>query len=100
MATQLGLFIINEKEKKVVHIEEDDMNPYSISDKNVYTLYRDRQEGIWLGTLFGGVNYLPDYRFKIEKYRPLSKGASLNTKRIGALAEDSFGNIWIGTEDA
>ena len=100
VATQLGLFIINEKEKKVVHIEEDDMNPYSISDKNVYTLYRDRQEGIWLGTLFGGVNYLPDYRFKIEKYRPLSKGASLNTKRIGALAEDSFGNIWIGTEDA
>lgn len=94
-----GLFIINEKKQSVVYLKEDLMRSFSLSDNFIYTIYGDPQGGVWIGTMFGGVNYLPDNPFRFDKYVPGSDGNSLNTKRIRGLTEDNHGNIWIGTED-
>lgn len=94
-----GLFIINEKENQVFHLKEDLMRSFSLSDNSIYSIYRDHEGGIWVGTMFGGVNYLPNRRFTFDKYVPGSDVYSLNTKRIRGLAEDGNGQIWIGTED-
>lgn len=94
-----GLFIINEEKQHVVHLKEDLMRSFSLSDNFIYNIYRDHSGGIWVGTVFGGVNYLPDHSFLFDKYVPGSTGNSLNTKRIRGLAEDANGNVWIGTED-
>ena len=75
-----GIFIINEKENNVIHL-------------------KDYEGGIWIGTMFGGVNYLPNRILTFAKYVPGSDPYSLNTKRIRGLAEDNNGCIWIGTED-
>ncbi|MDR2764991.1 MAG: response regulator [Tannerella sp.] len=99
VGTQAGLFIINEEKGKVTHLKEDLMHPYSLSDKTVYTIYRDREGGIWLGTVFGGVNYLPSRRMVFEKYMPSAFGCALSSKRIRELAEDAYGHIWITTDD-
>lgn len=94
-----GLFIINEKKNNVTHLKEDLMRSFSLSDNSIYTIYQDHEGGIWVGTMFGGVNYLPNRRLTFDKYVPGSDGHSLNTKRIRGLAEDNNGHIWIGTED-
>jgi ligand-binding sensor domain-containing protein/signal transduction histidine kinase/DNA-binding response OmpR family regulator len=99
VGTQAGLFIVNEQEGKVIHLKEDLMHPYSLSDKTVYRIYRDREGGVWLGTVFGGVNYLPSQRLVFEKYLPSTSGCSLSSKRIRELAEDAYGHIWISTDD-
>lgn len=99
VATQNGLFIINETENRVVHITEDPMKPYGLSDNGVNVIYRDSIGGTWIGTLFGGVNYTSDHTFFFEKYAPNGK-YDLSSKRIRELAEDEAGQIWIGTEDA
>lgn len=44
------------------------LQPFSLSDDIIYTMYQDRQGGIWLGTMFGGANYLSKRRFTFESY--------------------------------
>lgn len=99
LGTHNGLFIVNEKQGKVTPLQEDLMRPFSLSDKIIYTIYKDRQDGIWVGTMFGGVNYLSNRGLLFDKYMPGSTGHSLSTKRVRELVEDEQGNIWIGTED-
>ncbi|MDR0574071.1 MAG: response regulator [Tannerella sp.] len=99
IGTHNGLFIINEHENQTIRLQPDLMRPFSLSDKIIYALYRDREDGIWLGTMFGGVNYLPHRDMLFDKYVPGSDAYSLSTKRIREIAEDNAGNIWVGTED-
>ncbi|MDR1122001.1 MAG: response regulator [Dysgonamonadaceae bacterium] len=100
VGTQAGLFIINEKENKQVHIQHDPMVPYSLSDNVVESLYKDRENGVWIGTTFGGVNYLSKKGLDFEWHIPTSSGRSIGSRRIRELHEDADGNIWIASEDA
>ena len=99
VGTHDGLFVVNEKEGRIVHLQQDLMRPFSLSDKIIYTIYRDREGGTWLGTMFGGVDYLPHHDLLFDKYVPGSDGNSLSTKRVREIVTGSDGNIWIGTED-
>lgn len=99
IGTHEGLFVINEKRGKVTHVQQDLMRPFSLSDKIIYTIYRDREGGVWLGTMFGGVDYLPHHNLLFDKYVPGSDSNSLTTKRVREISKDTKGNIWIGTED-
>lgn len=98
VATQSGLFIVNDKDK-VAQYCEDDLNPYSLSDNNVFAIYKDRDGGIWLGSMFGGVDYLPKRNSAFRRYFPISRGNSISSKRVREMCEDKYGRIWIGTED-
>ena len=100
VGTHHGLFIINEKKQQVEHLKEDLMRSFSLSDNTIYYIYRDHEGGMWIGTMFGGVNYLPRHQMAFEKYVPGSDANSLNSKRIRGLAEDANGNIWVGTENS
>ena len=97
--THEGVYIINEKKGTVVHLKSNLIEPFSLSDNIIYTMYEDDEGGMWLGTMFGGVNYLPNRGLIFEKYVPLNTGQSLSSKRIRELVEDKKGNVWIGTED-
>ncbi len=94
-----GLFIINEKKQRTLHLQQDLMQSFSLSDKIIYTMYRDREKGIWIGTMFGGANYLPHQNLLFDKFLPGSTNNTLSTKRIRELAHDETGRIWVGTED-
>jgi ligand-binding sensor domain-containing protein/signal transduction histidine kinase/DNA-binding response OmpR family regulator len=100
VGTEAGLFIINELENKVIQLQEDPMYLYSLSDNVVESLYRDRENGIWIGTRFGGVNYLANKGFHFECYVPLSHSErSISSRRLREMKEDDEGNIWIASED-
>jgi len=100
VGTQAGLFIINELEHKVVHIQEDRLNPYALSSNVVEKIFRDKENGIWICTGLSGLNYLPNRGFNFEYYVPMSTGNSIGSRRIRELKEDKQGNIWIASEDA
>ncbi|MCC8172058.1 MAG: response regulator [Parabacteroides sp.] len=99
VGTHEGLFIVNEKKNRTVHLQQDLMRPFSLSDKIIYTIYRDREGGTWLGTMFGGVDYLPHHDLLFDKFVPGSDGNSLSTKRVREIVAGYDGTIWIGTED-
>jgi len=100
ICTESGLFVMNEKKHTIEHIREDPWNRNSLSDDFIEKIYKDREGGIWIGTYFGGVNYLPARNNTFENFIPLSKKNSIGSKRIRELREDKNGNIWIATEDA
>ena len=93
-----GLYLM-EKSTGAVHRVDDPMNPSSLSDQNVYSIYNDREGGIWIGTYFGGVNYLSAKRNAIEHFYPGYSESYLSGKAVSQFCEDEKGNLWIATED-
>ena len=100
IGTQSGIYIVNENKGSVVHIYNDPMCPYSLSDNQIGRIYRDREKGIWVGTNSGGVNYLPYWGLEFTRHIPLTRPYTISSKKVRELSEDENGNIWVGTEDA
>ncbi len=99
VGTQSGAYIINEKEGTIEHVFNDPMCSYSLSDNQISCIYRDKENGIWVGTNMGGVNYLPHHGMEFIRHIPLSRDHSISSKRVREMVEDGSGRIWIGTED-
>lgn len=94
VGTQTGLYILNDTETLV---RENPINKQSLSANAVSCLYKDNNGGAWIGTIFGGVNYMAHNQFGFKVY---GLGTNLSSRRIRGMAMADNGNIWIGTEDA
>lgn len=70
-----------------------------MSDQNVYSIAGDRENGLWVGTYFGGVNYVNASNSTIETYYPNVQNGMLSGKAVSQFCEDKDGNLWIATED-
>ena len=99
IGTETGLYIYNLVNKEIAHItvpEQDD--PYALADNAIYAIYRDCENGMWVGTYFGGVNYFPYQWTYFEKFYP-REGLQFFGRRIREICEGHDGTLWIGTED-
>jgi len=94
-----GLCIFNTTTLQHELITPSETDPSSLSDKFVYPIYKDREGGIWIGTYFGGVNYLPPSGRMFERYTHSQYTNSINGNVIGGFTEDKNGNIWIASDD-
>lgn len=74
-------------------------DPQAISDNSVYTIFRDREEGFWIGTYYGGINYCSHYLQNFVHYQHSPYTNSLNGNVVSCFAEDGNGRIWIGTDE-
>jgi len=93
-----GLYIFDIETKEVERIDIP-KSEHSISDQNIYSMATDREGSIWIGTYFGGVNYVNQSLIPIETYHTgLGKGM-LSGKAVSQFCEDPSGNMWIATED-
>lgn len=99
VGTESGVFIYNLRYGTYAHLKSSAHDDYSLSDNAVYSLYKDKEEGMWIGSYFGGVNYSPKQYTYFEKYYPLSQENGLHGKRVREFCQDSDGTIWVGTED-
>ncbi|MGE5497802.1 MAG: two-component regulator propeller domain-containing protein [Syntrophothermus sp.] len=77
----------------------DPMNPGSLSDNDIISLYEDRTGIIWIGTHLGkGINRYDRNRNKFTHYKNIpGDPGSLNDDVVWSFAEDKDGSIWIGT---
>ncbi len=98
IGTNEGLFIINRKGEET-HVSENHALPYSLSDNVVMSMYMDNDKGLWLGTNFGGVNYMPRTGIFFRDYVPTNLSNSFNGRRVREMATDANGKVWISSED-
>ena len=91
-----GLYLVNKTNWETRRIDQAEVSS-SLSDKNVYSIYKDREDGIWIGTYFGGANYL--IQNNIDIYNRDPAGKSLTGRAVSQFCEDPEGNLWIATED-
>lgn len=99
IATESGVYIYNLRTAKYTHLCSSEYDPYSLSDNAIYSLCKDREGTIWIGSYFGGVNYYPHPYTYFEKYYPKGDANSLHGKRVREFCRDNRGILWIGTED-
>lgn len=100
LGTETGLYIIDVVAKKAILIQKERDNPYSLTDNVIYTLYKDKESSIWLGTFFGGINYYSVEYNQFQRYFPHKGMNNLSGNLVHEICSDKNGNIWVGTEDA
>ena len=99
IGTESGVYIYNLRTEKYTHLRSSEYDPYSLSDNAIYSFCKDREDGIWIGSYFGGVNYYPRSYTYFDNYYPKGIENSLHGKRVREFCRDSQGILWIGTED-
>lgn len=99
VGTQFGVYVVDGETNAVRHISTDPMCGFSLSDNQIGKIFRDSENGVWIGTNIGGINYLSPFDSNFSPYVPMS-GNSISSKRVRDIAEDSSGKVWLATEDA
>lgn len=62
IGTEEGLYIWNQE---TGHVASEKMlygNNFSLTSNSIYSIFKDREGGMWIGTYFGGINYTPPHR--------------------------------------
>lgn len=78
---------------------EDETNTHALSNRFVYPIVKDREGGVWIGTFYGGVNYLSPGTGQFECFMHSRLSNSVSGRVIGRFCEDAHGNIWIASDD-
>ena len=100
IGTESGIYIYNLKTGSFTNHQMVGTDPFSLSNNAIRVITKDSEGGVWIGTFYGGVNYLPNHSKLFEKYYPTGLPGALNGNVVREIRADSYGNIWIGTEDA
>lgn len=99
IGTESGLYIYHPSSQEFTHLTVPDQDDsYALSDNAIYSLCCDRENGMWIGSYFGGVNYHPYQRTYFEKIYPRGE-LSYMGRRVREICESNDGTLWIGTED-
>ncbi len=69
-----------------------------LGKESIYDCYRDRENGLWIGTYFSGVSYLSPKHDEIEWYYDDDSPESLSGNAVSQFCEGTDGSIWIATE--
>lgn len=97
VGTESGIYVL--KNGTTEHIAHEPYNDLSISNDAIYAICKDREGGIWIGSYFGGVDYLPMQYTYFENFYPIAYKNSLSGYRVREFVSDRKGNLWIATED-
>lgn len=96
-----GLFLYRYKGKDPIpyfkgHYVNNYLDPLSISNNQVVSLFIDRTRNVWVGTK-KGVNVISGEEKKFRFFSKNQESHSLNHNSVRAIVEDSNGDVWIGT---
>lgn len=100
VGSESGIFVYDMESGEVIQtIRYNSAIPSSLSDNAVYSIYQDREGGIWVGSYFGGVDYIPNRGDHFELFYPIEHSNSIKGRRVREFCSTSDNHIWIGTED-
>lgn len=95
-----GLTIFNPVTNESFLYDNYGENEKSLSDKFIYPMLKDQEGGVWIGTYYNGVNYLPPYCGQFNGYSESSDIPYFNSRIISRFCEGENGNIWIASDDS
>ncbi len=96
LGSQYGLSRFNPITEEFDSFTSSEGNTLGLSSKSITSLFKDRQGTVWIGTYFGGVNYLNTENQPFRIFFP--KGNEFSDQVIGKFTEDRRGTIWICLE--
>lgn len=97
IGTERGVLIYHLNDGTLSAIREKHGEMNSLTDNAVHTLYADNDQGVWVGTFFGGIHRIsispPNFSF----FPPESENGNVGVVR--EVCRDRQGHLWAGTED-
>ena len=97
-----GLERFNFEEKRFYHHQPDTQIPFQLnklSGWNARVLLVDKQDNLWIGTEFGGLNRRDPSTGQFEFWLADTRDSTcLQSNFILCLHEDQRGRLWVGTE--
>lgn len=100
IGTSEGLNILNKNTNKIIDITEVLLlNNYNSEDKYIEAIYEDSDGNYWIGRVIdGGLTKLDVKNNTVNHYRKEDGVSnSISSNSIKSIAEDKYGNIWVGT---
>lgn len=73
--------------------------PGSLSHNSIRSIFIDSQQGVWLGTYYGGANYYHPLAQRFGILRNIPSENSLGDNTVSCIVEAPEGSLWIGTND-
>lgn len=75
-------------------------NPNSLSHNSIWAIFIDNQDGVWIGTYFGGVNYYNSYSNRFSRIPLQQRGDNAIYGFVSCIKTDfRSGAVWAGTND-
>ena len=94
-----GLSLFDIKSKEHTLYTYDETSSKSLSNQFVYPIIKDHEGGIWIGTYYGGANYVSPLSNQFKNYSNSKFYNSVAGNIVGRFCEDDEGNIWVATDD-
>lgn len=92
--TDNGLYVYDAERNQIQHVAHDSRNTYSLSNNIVWTIFRDKEDNIWLGT---------DYNISLARNNKLFRSVPISEitgvgegNRFHAIYRDSKKRFWLG----
>lgn len=96
-----GIWIINCRNGEKQYLPTLQKIDGSILDTEISTLFYDKQNGLWLGTINQGLLYYHPFRYKFTNIgRSYFHESSTKDIIVQAFAEDQIGNIYVKSQSA
>ncbi|MFV0378653.1 MAG: two-component regulator propeller domain-containing protein [Mangrovibacterium sp.] len=101
IGTEKGLFIYNFETHNYEHYTQSfDPSKSSINDNAIYKIFSSRENIVWLGTYFGGLNYYEPISAGFKTIKPGINEGDLKGKAISQIMIGPDEKFWFATEDA
>jgi ligand-binding sensor domain-containing protein/signal transduction histidine kinase len=88
-----GLSRMDRSKEEFLNFLFDKNEPNSVINNSIWSLHRDRQQRLWVGSYAKGLCVIDNLE---EKFPELD--VPLENKLVNAVRKDSRGRLWIGTE--
>ncbi|MEG2779706.1 MAG: two-component regulator propeller domain-containing protein [Bacteroidales bacterium] len=98
---RLGLVKIgyekNKAHEKIYYINNNEDSKTSLVSNDIYCIYADKEDNIWIGTN-KGISLYSNFQNSIKHYHKLNNTKNtLSSNEITSLMQDTDGLLWIGT---
>lgn len=94
-----GLTVLDTSTGRTERYEAQTNQEGALSDRFVYPLVLDHEGGIWIGTFYGGINYVSPSSGRFKGFVHRTDHNSIGGNVINNFAEDRNGRIWIASDD-
>jgi len=98
LGTEGGITILSPDGSREV-LRHRFLDANSLSDNAIYTILLDSARNVWVGSYFGGVDFMTDTEGQFQFFEPGDGEENIPARVPRAMTEPQAGTFWIATED-
>ena len=94
VGSERGIVMCSVKDHSMAYLRQSHNLSNTLSDNAVHSLFFDKEQGVWVGTYFGGINRLSIDGNSFTTYIPED-----DVDVMREMVVDAHGRFWVGAED-